>query len=134
MTSLDFQELIHRREVWLASTRENAFDFDILLSGMYHDPSHFIFEILQNAEDAEATYVEFILYQDRLVIIHNGRDFTTDDIEAITGIGNTTKSDDLTTIGKFGIGFKSVFAITQSPVIHSGTYHFEITNFVVPSL
>ena len=31
-------------------------------------------------------------------------------------------------------GFKSVFAITQSPVIHSGEYHFCIKDFVVPTV
>ena len=135
MESLDFfDELIRRREVWYTATRENKFDFDILLSGLYHDPSHFIYEILQNAEDASATSIKFSLFSDRLEIIHNGTAFSLDDIEAITGIGNTTKSDDLTAIGNFGVGFKSIFAITQSPSIHSGPFHFEIKNFVVPSI
>jgi len=134
MASLDFQDLIRKRKEWLVTTQENEFDFDILLAGMYHNPSHFIFEILQNAEDVAATYVQFKLFPDRLEIIHDGRDFTPKDVEAITGIGNTTKNEDLTAIGEFGVGFKSVFAITQSPAIHSGPYHFEITDFVVPSL
>ena len=134
MAALDFQDLIRKRERWLASTQENEFDFDVLLSGIYHNPSHFIFEILQNAEDVAASFVQFTLYPDKLEIIHDGRDFTPQDVEAIAGIGNTTKSEDLTAIGEFGVGFKSVFAITKSPAIHSGPYHFEITNFVVPSL
>jgi hypothetical protein len=37
-------------------------------------------------------------------------------------------------IGKFGVGFKSVFAYTQNPEIHSGEYHFRIHDLVVPEL
>ncbi|MEX2427277.1 MAG: hypothetical protein WD577_03425, partial [Bacteroidales bacterium] len=40
--------------------------------------------------------------------------------------------DEINQIGKFGAGFKSVFAVTNSPRIHSGSYHFEIKNFIVP--
>ena len=67
-----FQELIRKRKQWYASTRENNFSFDILLSGLYHDPSHFVYEILQNAEDASATLITFSLFSDKLEIIHNG--------------------------------------------------------------
>lgn len=134
MKTLDFQDLIRKREDWVRVSKENKFDFDSLLAGLYNDPSHFIFEILQNAEDAAAKTVKFELHDDRLEIFHNGKDFDADDINAITGIGLTTKKEDINAIGKFGVGFKSVFAITQSPAIHSGQYHFEIKDFVLPSL
>ena len=134
MKTIDFPELIRKREDWVRSSKENKFDFDSILAGLYNDPSHFIFEILQNAEDAEAKTITFRLYDDQLEIFHNGKDFDADDINAITGIGLTTKKEDINAIGKFGVGFKSVFAITQSPAIHSGQYHFEIKDFVLPSL
>lgn len=46
------------------------------------------------------------------------------------GVGETTK--DLTDIGRFGIGFKSVYSITQRPEVHSGEEDFAIENFVFP--
>jgi len=134
MKTLDFQELVRKREDWVRVSKENKFDFDSILAGLYNDPSHFIFEILQNAEDVGAKTVTFKVYEDRLEIFHNGKDFDADNINAITGIGLTTKKEDINSIGKFGVGFKSVFAITQSPAIHSGQYHFEIEDFVLPSL
>ena len=43
-----------------------------ILVDQYSDRTHFIFELIQNAEDAGATYVAFSLYQDRLILCHNG--------------------------------------------------------------
>jgi hypothetical protein len=99
---------------------------------LYDDPSHFIFELLQNAEDESANTISFYLFNDRLEIHHNGEDFDFKDVESITGIGKSTKKDELNKIGKFGVGFKSVFAITENPEIYSGEYAFRINNFVVP--
>lgn len=47
-----------------------------ILVDQYSDRTHFIFELIQNAEDAGATYVAFSLYQDRLILCHNGKLFT----------------------------------------------------------
>ena len=35
-------------------------------------------------------------------------------------------------IGRFGLGFKSVYLITDAPRIHSGDWHFEITVGCIP--
>lgn len=131
-----FEELIRKRKEWLKSSQDNKFDFDSILSGLYNDPSHFIYEILQNAEDkhVDAKKIKFVLSEDRLDIHHNGKDFDFQDIDGVTGIGISRKREDLTQIGKFGIGFKSVFAITSTPHIFSGKYKIKIENFVVPSV
>ena len=39
---------------------------------------------------------------------------------------------ELTAIGRFGIGFKSVYALTDSPEVYSGSEHFAIDSFVWP--
>jgi len=93
---------------------------------MYADTAHFVFEILQNADDAGATEVVFEVSEDRLVIEHNGNPFTGDDVKAISYFGKG--KTDITKIGHFGLGFKSVFAYTASPRIHSGNESFEITD------
>lgn len=132
MNNVKFQELVNKRKNWVEATKENEFEIETILAGLYDDPSHFVYEILQNAEDAGAKTVTFHLFDDRLEIYHNGEDFDFDDVDAITSIGKTTKKEDLNLIGKFGIGFKSVFAISNSPCIHSGSFNLRIDDFVVP--
>ena len=45
---------------------------------------------------------------------------------AITYFGKSTSRNDLVKTGRFGVGFKSVFAFTATPAIISGTEHFQI--------
>jgi hypothetical protein len=113
-------------------------------SDIYSTRTHFIYELLQNAEDALSRrqqsslsgYIDFRVFANRLEVRHNGAPFVEDetrkDVSGICGIGEGTKSGDYTQIGKFGIGFKSVYAYTFCPRIHSGGEHFEIRRFVEP--
>lgn len=106
---------------------------DRLLSALYSERTHFIFELLQNAEDAGATQVTFRLHKDRLEFEHDGpKLFNEEDVVGICGIIESTKTDDPSKIGKFGIGFKSVYAYTDRPEIHSGDEHFAIYDYVKP--
>jgi len=104
----------------------------VLLAKLYSDRTHFVYELLQNAEDAKATWVNFHLFKDRLEFRHNGRIFNSDDVRGICGLVESTKKEDLTQIGKFGIGFKSVYAYTNTPIIYSGEESFFIENYVLP--
>ena len=118
----EFQQLTIKRSKWVEANQENGFDEGIkrLLTDLYPDNAHFIYELLQNAEDAGASSVKFILNDDRLEFSHDGgRLFSIKDVESITSIGNSTKRDDPTSIGKFGVGFKAVFAYTNTPQVHS---------------
>ena len=103
-----------------------------LLGQLYSERTHFIFELIQNAEDAGATELAFELFEDRLELRHDGRAFTEADVRGLCGVGKSGKSGDLTAIGKFGIGFKSVYAYTKSPRVHSAGEHFRIENYVRP--
>ncbi len=110
------------------------------LSDLYSTRTHFIFELLQNTEDALARageqnqkgFAEFRLYADRLELHHNGKPFDEEDIRGICGIGEGTKAGDFNQIGKFGVGFKAVYSYTLAPQIHSGREHFKIRRFVEP--
>ena len=93
---------------------------------MYSDFTHFIYEILQNADDYNATEILFKLSSDKLIIEHNGVQFNTENVKAISYFGKSTSREDIVKTGHFGLGFKSVFAFTASPIIHSGDEHFEI--------
>ncbi len=103
-----------------------------LLGQLYSERTHFIFELIQNAEDAGASELAFELFGDRLELRHDGRPFTEADVRGVCGVGQSGKSADLTKIGKFGIGFKSVYAYTKAPQIYSGGEHFRIENYVRP--
>ncbi len=131
----NLHELREKRKKWVEANKENNFEEGIkhLLTDLYPDDAHFIYELLQNAEDAGASEVRFLLNKDSAVFEHNGdRLFSLKDVEAITSIGFSTKKDDPTAIGKFGIGFKAVFAYTATPEIESSEFHFRIRDIVVP--
>jgi hypothetical protein len=110
----------------------------MLLADRYAERTHFIYELLQNAEDAlrrrsgwtGSRSVRFELSEERLRVSHFGKPFDEPDVRAICGISESTK--DLTAIGRFGIGFKSVFAFTDRPEVHSGREAFAIESFVRP--
>lgn len=102
------------------------------LGKLYSKRTHFIFELLQNAEDAQAKKIWFSLSSDKLEVEHDGREFNEQDVRGLCGVGVGTKAEDLTQIGKFGIGFKSVYAFTSSPKIHSDDEHFRIEHYVRP--
>lgn len=93
---------------------------------MYSDSTHFVYELLQNADDYDATEISFKLSENNLVIEHNGEPFREQHVKAISYFGKSTSRDDLVKTGRFGIGFKSVFALTATPIIISGEEHFEI--------
>ena len=93
---------------------------------MYSDSTHFVYEILQNADDHGATEVLFKLSKDAVMIEHNGEPFKEENVKAITYFGKSTSREDLVKTGRFGIGFKSVFAFTATPIIISRPEHFQI--------
>lgn len=130
-------QLKKKREEYVKVSKDNNMyeGTKKILTDMYPDTAHFIYELLQNAEDMHATEVAFRLFKDKLVFEHNGtkRDFIIDDIDSITSIGNNKlKKDDKTSIGKFGVGFKAVYTYTKTPEIHSGEYDFCIQDMFVP--
>lgn len=129
------RELRDKRQRWVEANRENGFESGLkrLLTDLYPDSAHFVYELLQNAEDAQATEVSFSLRHEQVSFDHDSkRLFSLADVEAITSIGSSQKRDDPTTIGKFGVGFKAVFSYTDSPEIESGEFHFRIRDLVVP--
>ena len=100
----------------------------------YKDGLTIVKELLQNADDAEATEVN-ICYDARThkihpksllytgmaechgpaLIVHNDAVFTEDDFKNITKLAGATKMDQPLKIGKFGVGFCSVYHITDVP-------------------
>jgi len=128
--------------------RRRGEEFDdigrLISEQLYSDRTHFVYELLQNAEDALGrrkrsdpksrlpTRVTFLLYRDRLEFRHFGEVFNVEDVKGISDVLKGTKANDRSQIGKFGIGFKSVYAFTSTPEIHSGDEHFVIERYIRP--
>lgn len=89
---------------------------------------HFLMEFLQNADDSQSSSFSLELTERRIRILNDGREFDYDDVESICNVGHsskahTEKGEDY--IGYLGVGFKSVFLISDNPQINSGGYRFE---------
>ena len=130
-----FIEKVHlERKPLSYALKEDVSGIVNLLKQMYPDSVHFIYELLQNAEDAEATEVCFDLTEDCLGFEHNGKPFSQKDVRSITTVAVSSKSNSEDSIGRFGVGFRSVFEYTSEPKIWSPTYSFAIKDSVLPYL
>lgn len=101
------------------------------------DKNRFVQEILQNADDCiypEGTVPTFSLVIDgkKAISSYNETGFTRANIRSITAIGESTKTriidSDFETIGKKGVGFKTVFAVAKKVSIFSGEYRFTLSD------
>lgn len=101
---------------------------------LYDDDTHFVYELVQNADDSESKSLSFVLRDGELLVVNDGRQFNNgkkDDVRDICSIGLSEK--DLTQIGSFGIGFKAVYAYSSAPKVYSGDERFEIRRLVEPA-
>ena len=105
---------------------------ELLAKRVYTDPGHFLIELLQNAEDSGAKTWKLIFDAGRIVVWHDGTDFDARDVVGVCSIGQTTKRKDQ--IGFFGVGFKSVYEVTNRPQIYSDVYQFEIADVSIPKV
>ena len=106
-----------------------------LSTDLYNEDIHFVLELIQNADDnhydegVEPTLI-FLIESDAVTTFNNESGFSEANINAICDIGGSTKADRQGYIGRKGIGFKSVYTITNCPQIHSNGYHikFDVSN------
>jgi len=85
-----------------------------------------VHELIQNADDAKAAGVQFILTNTHLIFTHQGKHFDEGDFNGISNAADPErdKVEDEGTIGNKGIGFKSVFSIASCVYIVSNNYQF----------
>lgn len=112
---------------------------------LYTDKAHFIYELLQNAEDSQATVIKFRQMDDCLEVYHDGIPFTSENLNRLCDIGASDKAGNLNQIGEFGVGFKSVFGICDRVRLYSmpsnclrntedfSAFGIEINDFIKPS-
>ena len=97
---------------------------------LYSDTTIFLSqEIIQNADDAGAKMVKFFIdsrehgttslvhpnlasYQGPALLAYNDAQFSDEDWEGIQTLQRSVKAEDPFKLGKFGIGFNSVYHIT----------------------
>lgn len=95
----------------------------------------FLYELLQNAVDHPNTNfknevsVHFEIFENYLLLKHNGALFTENNFRSITGIlfGEHGDEHDVRRIGYKGIGFKSVFRHSTNVYVRSGNFSFAFT-------
>jgi hypothetical protein len=117
-----------------------------LSNDLYSEDSHFVLELIQNADDnAYGGEVRpallFIVDPSSITVLNNEVGFSADNIRALCNVGDSTKSQKKGYTGQKGIGFKSVFRVTDKPSVHSGGYHiaFDMSaphgklNFILPT-
>jgi hypothetical protein len=91
--------------------------------------------LLQNADDnryppGTLPLLEFILGPGSITVLNNEQGFREEDMAAICSINQSTKTSSkqqepgaAVPVGQKGIGFKSVFRVTDTPQVHSGGFH-----------
>ena len=118
----------------IAEEHEKRYGWDAkprrIYKRLYSDKTHFVYELIQNADDSGSSYLKLLLGENGLLIWNDGRQFEEPDVRRICSLGSSDK--DLTHIGTFGIGFKAVYNYTDSPEIYSEDEHFRIRDFVKP--
>lgn len=90
----------------------------------------FLYELIQNAIDHpnpnfnNLLSIKFEVYNDYLLLKHNGSIFTENNFRSLTGILLGEEDTGEARIGYKGIGFKSIFRYTQEIYIRSGNFSF----------
>jgi hypothetical protein len=110
------------------TARDIANSLESLSSDIYTDSKRFIYELLQNADDASSASnrleVLIAFEEDYLIFAHQGEPFSSIDVESICSVGDGNKRNDQQKTGFKGIGFKSVFSHSEEVIIVSNDYSF----------
>lgn len=95
---------------------------DNIRAGGYSEKQ--INELVQNATDPlplEGGRIQVVLSNDYLYCANEGSPFAQENIKALLMAYSSSKSSEAENIGKFGIGFKSVLALSDKPEVFSKT-------------
>ena len=94
------------------------------------EPFQGVIEVVQNADDAQASEVRLALRRvgggRALLFVHDGKATRFPDVVAMALAFVSTKREDAESKGRFGIGLKTLNALGGELTIHSGPYHARI--------
>lgn len=101
----------------------------LLSDDLYSKKSHFVLELVQNADDNDyptgvVPQLTFKLKPKQLILVNNEVGFNERNVKALCSVGESSKANKAGYIGEKGIGFKSVFTVSSAPEIHSNGFHF----------
>ncbi|MDE0423836.1 MAG: endonuclease NucS [Candidatus Poribacteria bacterium] len=123
----DYKKIAEEHRVGYGSFKHHRSFF---YEQLYKEKTHCIYELIQNAVDSKSSQLELRLKENELFVWNDGDQFSEKDVRNICSLGSSSK--DLTQIGTFGIGFKSVYNYTDCPEIYSGNEHFCIRDLTQP--
>jgi hypothetical protein len=103
---------------------QNQYESLFLLTSAFSEYIRFLFELVQNADDAEASEIDVFVQNSVLIVSHNGASFKEEDVVGICNVGAGTKKANTKTTGYKGIGFKSLFGKSTYVVIFSQGFQF----------
>ena len=83
-------------------------------------------EVVQNADDTGASQVRILLNPTELLISHDGSPVRLQHVLGFATPWLSTKGDDATTIGRFGIGLMTLRALSATMEVHCSPYHVQI--------
>lgn len=95
-----------------------------MLKGLFKSERHWLLEFLQNAEDVHAQRFSVRFDDEALQIMNDGYTISGDDLRSLCGV-HSHKSRAQGHLGYLGLGFKSIFRVTDRVDVHSGTFHFK---------
>ena len=96
-----------------------------LSKDLYSDPLRFLYELIQNADDARSSSIQIsIIEKSFLVVGHQGKIFDEKDVRGLCSVGNGTKARRIDSTGYKGLGFKSVFGQSKYVVVMSNGEYF----------
>lgn len=101
----------------------------LLSEDLYSTKTHFVLELIQNADDNAYSdgiepQIRITLAPHALTVWNNEQGFQPENVQALCSVGRSTKAKKAGFIGEKGIGFKSVFQVSNTPEIHSNGFHF----------
>ena len=83
-------------------------------------------EIIQNADDAGATFVEFQIRDGHLIAVHDGRSVTLSDVLSLATPWLSNKTSNVAATGRFGIGLMTLRVLSDILDVHSDPYHVRL--------
>ena len=86
-----------------------AASLQTLSEDLYTDPCRFVYELIQNADDASGTNLRIASIDNYLIVSHDGTPFDKKDVHSICSVNSSTKIRNTRTTGYKGLGFKAVF-------------------------
>ena len=130
-------ELDHKGQIIADKQRSReGRSLERLSKELYSTDTHFVLELIQNADDNDynndillesndVPSLRFIMSSTSITVLNNEVGFFERHIRTICNVGQSTKKANQSGyIGQKGIGFKSVFRISDTPHVHSNGFHF----------